>query len=139
MSLKRIELADKHPKDIAETIQPLNSSEQPLTFLLLPGELKGQVFAYLDEPTQETILTSPGSSEIAEVLQTMPPDDRTQVFSNFPDTLIKGAVNLLPERERKVALTLIGYEENSVGRMMTPYYIQVKKHWTVEQTLRHKE
>jgi magnesium transporter len=137
VSLKRIELADKHPNDIAETIHGMESHEQTITFLLLPGELKGEVFAYLDEPTQETILQSLGSREIAEVLQSMPPDDRTQVFSNFPDTLIKGAVNLLPERERKVALSLIGYEEGSVGRMMTPYYIQVKKHWTVEQTLRH--
>jgi magnesium transporter len=137
VSLKRIELADKHPNDIAETIHGMESHEQTITFLLLPGELKGEVFAYLDEPTQETILQSLGSKEIAEVLQSMPPDDRTQVFSNFPDTLIKGAVNLLPERERKVALSLIGYEEGSVGRMMTPYYIQVKKHWTVEQTLRH--
>jgi magnesium transporter len=132
VSLKRIELADKHPNDIAETIQNLDSDEQPLSFLLLPGELKGEVFAYLDEPTQETILQSLGSQEIAEVLQNMPADDRTQVFSNFPDTVIKEAVNLLPEKERKIALSLIGYEENTVGRMMSPYYIQVKKHWTVE-------
>jgi magnesium transporter len=137
MSLKKIALADKHPNDIAETIQGLNEAEQPLSFLLLPGEMKGEVFAYLDKPTQKTILKGLGSREIAEVLQTMPPDDRTQVFSNFPDTLIKEAVNLLPEKERKIALSLIGYEESSVGRMMSPYYIQVKKHWTVKQTLRH--
>lgn len=137
MAIKKIELADKHPYDIAETIGHLDASEQPITFLLLPGEMKGEVFSYLDMPTQETVLKSLGSNEIAEILKTMPPDDRTQVFSDFPDTLIKEAVNLLPEKERKIALSLIGYDEHSVGRMMTPYYVQVKKHWTVEQTLRH--
>ncbi len=137
MTQTRIELTNKHPNDIAEDIQALDIQEQPLSFLLLPGTLKGQVFPYLDSPTQETILKSLGSAEIAEVLGNMPPDDRTQVFSNFPDTVIKEAVNLLPEHERKIALSLIGYEEDTVGRIMTPYYIQVKKHWTVEQTLRH--
>jgi magnesium transporter len=118
MKSKRIELTDKHPNDIAETIQSLNTEEQPLTFLLLPGQMKGEVFAYLDKPTQEIVLKTLGSSEIAEVLQTMTPDDRTQVFTNFPDALIKEAVNQLSEKERKIALSLIGYEENSVGRMM---------------------
>lgn len=137
MVQKRIELADKHPHDIAEAIQSMEEREQPIGFLLLPGSLKGQVFPYLDAPTQETILKSLGSEEVAEVLKNMPPDDRTEVFSNFPDTVIKEAVNLLPENQRKIALSLIGYEEHTVGRIMTPYYIQVKKHWTVEQTLRH--
>src|SRR5690606_17889177 len=101
MVQKRIELADKHPHDIAEAIQALEPREQPIAFLLLPGDLKGKIFAYLDTPEQENILKSLGSQEIAEVLQNMPPDDRTQVFSNFPDTVIKEAVNLLSDQERK--------------------------------------
>lgn len=137
MVQKRIDLADKHPHDIADAIAALEEREQPISFLLLPGELKGQVFSYLEAPAQENILKSLGSEAVAEVLRNMPPDDRTQVFTNFPDTVIKEAVNLLPEAERKIALSLIGYDENTVGRIMTPYYIQVKKHWTVEQTLRH--
>ncbi|MDB5208669.1 MAG: magnesium transporter [Flavisolibacter sp.] len=137
MPQSKEELLHKHPNDIAETIQSLESTEQSIAFLLLPGELKGEVFSYLDKPTQETVLKSLGSKQIAEVLQAMPPDDRTQVFTDFPDVLIKETVNFLSESERKMALTLIGYQEQSVGRMMSPYYIQVKKHWTVEQTLRH--
>ncbi|MEI6949922.1 magnesium transporter [Paraflavisolibacter sp. H34] len=137
MSVQPRDLVDKHPNDIAENLEQMELEQQAIAFLLLPGNLKGEVFAYLDQPTQENILRSLGSEQIAEVLQNMPPDDRTQVFANFPDTLIKEAVNLLSERERKIALSLIGYEENSVGRMMTPYYIQVKRHWTIEQTLRH--
>lgn len=63
--------------------------------------------------------------------------DRTQLFEDFPDSLIKNAVYLLGEEEPKVALTLIGYPEDSVGRMMTPYYIQASPEWTVKQTLQN--
>lgn len=129
------DLIAKHPHDIAEQIASLSHEEQTIAFLLLPGELESEVFTYFDNATQERILQSLGSNQIAALLETMPPDDRTRLFEDFPDSLIKNAVFLLGEDERKVALTLIGYPEDSVGRMMTPYYIQASPEWTVGQTL----
>lgn len=137
MTLNIQELNKKHPSDIAEAIAKLSKSEQALSFLMLSGVVEGEVFAYFDKDTQENILKSLGSNEIVEILKTMSPDDRTQLFSDFPDHIVKRAVNLLPEEERKIALTLIGYDEKSVGRMMTPYYIQANKEWTIRQTLSH--
>lgn len=129
------ELINKHPHDIAEQLATLSPDEQTIAFLLLPGHLEAEVFTYFDRPIQEHILQSLGSSQIATLLETMSPDDRTRLFEDFPDSLIKNAVLLLGEEERKVALTLIGYPEDSVGRMMTPYYIQALPQWTVKQTL----
>ncbi|MEI6311211.1 MAG: magnesium transporter [Bacteroidota bacterium] len=134
MHINREELLNKHPSDIAETIAALNEQEQIVAFFLLPGDLEGEVFAYFERPIQENILKQLGSKEIAGILKNMSPDDRTEVFEDMPDYIIKDAINFLTEEERKTALSLIGYQEDSVGRMMTPYYIQVKKHWTVTQT-----
>lgn len=134
MNFNREELLNKHPSDIAETISSLNEQEQIVAFFLLPGNLEGEVFAYFERPIQENILRQLGSKEIAEILRNMSPDDRTGVFEDMPDYIIKDAINFLSEEERKTALMLIGYHEDSVGRMMTPYYIQVKAHWTVAQT-----
>ena len=134
MNINRDELLKKHPSDIAETIAALNEQEQIVAFFLLPGDIEGEVFAYFERPIQENILKQLGSKEIAGILKNMSPDDRTEVFEDMPDYIIKDAINFLSEEERKTALTLIGYHEDSVGRMMTPYYIQVKSHWTVAQT-----
>lgn len=57
----------------------------------------------------------------------MTPDDRTQLLEDFPDELIKYSINLLNPSERSVALKLLGYKSNSIARLMTPYYIQVKR------------
>jgi magnesium transporter len=135
MSLSNEELQKKHPSDIADIIADMKPKEQTIPFLLLPGNLMGEVFSYFDKRTQKNILKSLASNEIAEVLRNMPPDDRTTVFAGFPSNLIKEAVMLLSEEERKTALTLIGYEKDSAGRMMTPHYIQVKRTWTVKETL----
>lgn len=137
VKMNKEELIAKHPNDIAETIAALDPDEQPIAFLLLPGHLEGEVFSYFDLTTQEHILKSLGSAQISALLSSMPPDDRTRLFEEFPDSLIKEAVNLLNEEERKIALTLIGYPEDTVGRMMTPYYIQAKPEWTVAQTFQH--
>ena len=125
----------KHPGDIAEIIGELDNKEQTLVFLLLPSNLKTIVFSHLDVATQETVLKNMGSKELGEILNEMAPDDRTALFEDFPDLLIKDVTSLLGDEERKVALNLIGYPENSVGRIMTPFYIQVHKDWTVGRTL----
>jgi magnesium transporter len=137
MPIRRQDLADKDPVDIADVIQQLPEEEQTLAFLLLPGELESHVFPYLEPDTQQRVITSLGTEEVADLLNNMPPDDRMAMLEGFPDLLIKETVNLLSDKERKIALTLIGYPEKTVGRLMTPYYIQVKPHWTVDQTLRH--
>jgi magnesium transporter len=44
---------------------------------------------------------------------------------------------LLSADERRIAQTLLGYPESSVGRLMTPYYIAVKPEWSMDETLQH--
>ncbi|WP_276496055.1 magnesium transporter [Pontibacter litorisediminis] len=129
------DLQHKHPHDIAEIISDLNAKERILAFLLLPGEVKAEVFTYFSHPVQEEILKELGSRETAAMLETMAPDDRTQLFENFPDLLIKESINFLSPEEKSIALNLLGYPEKSIARLMTPYYIQAKKGWTVRQAL----
>ncbi|MBF9253637.1 magnesium transporter [Pontibacter sp. 172403-2] len=129
------DLKAQHPSDIAEVLGDLNEKERLLAFLLLPGELKSEVFTYFSYSTQEEVLKKLGSTDTAEMLENMAPDDRTEIFENFPDLLIKESINLLSPEEKRIALNLLGYPEKSIARLMTPYYIQAKKGWTVKQTL----
>ncbi|WP_187261497.1 magnesium transporter [Pontibacter beigongshangensis] len=131
------DLRSKHPSDIAETINDLNSKERIIGFLLLPGQLKAEVFTYFNHNVQEGILKELGSRETAEILENMAPDDRTEIFENFPDLLIKESINLLSDEEKSIALNLLGYPEKSIARIMTPYYIQAKKGWTVKQAMQN--
>lgn len=128
---------DLHPKDIAEQLTELNEKDRILNFFLLPRTQKTEVFTYLDPKIQQELLHGLGKKDIAELLNGMAPDDRTDFFVDLPDDLIKNTINLLDENERKIALQLLGYPEDSVGRLMTPNYIQAKKNWTVKQTLYH--
>lgn len=130
-------IQQKHPADIAEELALLDNKSRDLAFIMLSNEMKAEVFSYFDVPVQTEIVKSLGDQEIAEVLNNLDPDDRTELFENFPDELIKYSINLLNKEERNIALNLIGYEEDSIARLMTPLYIQTKENKTVEEVFDH--
>ncbi|MBU8882892.1 magnesium transporter [Kaistella sp. DKR-2] len=124
-----------NPADIAETLSGLRASERVLAFLKVPKQYKAEVFSHLDPDFQEETLRSIGSEEVSEILNAMTPDDRTALFEDFPDELIKYSINHLNPQERRIALKLLGYNADSIARLMTPYYIQIRKEWTVKRCL----
>lgn len=122
-----------NPADVAETLSALHPDERLFAFLKVPKEYKSDVFSHLDPDFQEETIRSMASHEVADILNEMSPDDRTQLFEDFPDELIKSSINLLNPQERRVALKLLGYDVDSIARLMTPYYIQIRKEWTVKR------
>lgn len=95
------------------------------------------VFRILDFPTQERIIKKLSGKKIAELINELPPDDRTALFAELHGDAVKSLILHLPPADRKEALSLLGYKEDSVGRLMTPDYIAVKKNWDVERVLSH--
>ncbi len=95
------------------------------------------VFRILDFPTQERILKKLSAGKVRELINEMPPDDRTSFFGELKGDVVKHLIIMLPPDERKEALSLLGYPEDSVGRLMTPDYITVKQHWTITRILEH--
>ncbi len=132
--LKEI-LTDWTPADIAELLLDLSEKERVIIFRLLSKELAADTFEYMDFDTQMELLKLMGKEESAVILNEMDPDDRTALFEELPSAAAKQLIQLLSPEERKTAVTLLGYPENSVGRLMTPDYIAIKPSFTIQQTL----
>lgn len=133
----REELDDIHQSEVANIIDDLPEAERTVVFRLLPQENAASVFEYLEPEVQQDIVKSLGNKEVATILNEMSPDDRTAFLEKLPDHILKETLILLTDEERRIASSLLGYDENSVGRLMTPYYIQVRKDWTVAQVFDH--
>ncbi len=106
-----------------------------LSFLLLAGEAKAEVFPYFDSEIQQELILNLGNEATKELFNELAPDDRTLLLTDFPDSIIKEIINLFDQKEREQALNLLGYESDSIARLMTPHYIQAKKDWTVKRVL----
>src|ERR1700710_2702804 len=122
--------------DVEELIGEL-PEHGPLFIETLSLNRAVNVFRILDFPTQERIIKKISGKRIAEIINELPPDDRTSLFSELHGDAVKALILHLSPADRKEALSLLGYEEDSVGRLMTPDYIAVKKNWGVERTLKH--
>ena len=135
-TLKEI-LSEWSPTDVAELISEFPESEQALIFRILPRDLAADIFEYIDFDLQVSLLKGLGKEEVAAILNEMSPDDRTALLEDLPGSAARQMITLLSADERKVAVTLLGYPEDSVGRLMTPDYISVKPEWTINEVLDH--
>ena len=83
------------------------------------------VFKILDISDQKDIVKELPSAKTAELLNELPADDRTDFLEELPKAAIRDLIKLLDPEERKITLSLLGYPEDSVGRLMTPDYVYV--------------
>jgi magnesium transporter len=123
--------------DLAELMEPLSAEKETLVFRLLPRDQAAQIFSYLPIERQEELLKAMAQVEVVNILNAMSDDDRTNLLEELPAKVTQQLLNSLSDEERQSAAKLLGYKENSVGRLMTPHFVRVKAHWTVEYALGH--
>jgi len=91
------------------------------------------VFKILDLAAQKHIIRELPPYKTAELLNILSPDDRTDFLEELPSNAVRELIKLLDPEERKTTLSLLGYPEDSIGRLMTPDYVYVYPHNTVEE------
>ena len=127
-------LNEQNISDVAELIDE-NEDREIDIFMSLSMHRATGVFKILDHPTQKRIIKNLPPTKSAELLNKMEPDDRTSFFEDLPNEVVRELVKTLVPEERKITLSLLGYPENSVGRLMTPDYVYVYEYNTVAEVL----
>jgi len=123
------------PIDIVDLLADQSLDEKIAFFNALPEKKAVQVFEYLPPKIQILFLHALSSDRVANILNAVAPDDRTALLQELPADLVHQLLKYLTPVERTLTTKLLGYAENSVGRLMTPDYIAIKMDWTVKQVL----
>ncbi|MFI5185517.1 MAG: magnesium transporter [Chitinophagales bacterium] len=127
-------LDDQNISDVVELIYDHPDNEA----LIISGmsiHRAASVFKILELSNQKRIIKELPPQKTAALLNELPPDDRTDFFEELTSNAVRALIKLLNAEERKVALSLLGYPENSVGRLMTPDYVYIYEHNTVSEVL----
>lgn len=127
----------QEPADIAKLIEGLEDRHRAVLFRLLPRDIAGRTFEYLEPEAQEALLRALGQEHVAAILNDMSPDDRTALLEELPAAATKHLLGILSPQERAIAVRLLGYPEGSIGRLMTPEYVAVRPDWTMQRVLDH--
>lgn len=132
-------LQQSDPNRLAEFIEEIPPSDQIILFRLLSRQAAKETFQYLSHDGQEVVINGLAAhgALLGQLLNDLDPDDRTAFFEELPGKVSQRLVQLLSSEEREITVRLLGYPEDSIGRLMTPEYVAVKSHFTVEEALEH--
>jgi magnesium transporter len=123
------------PVDIAEAIEGLPESMQAIAFRLLAKDEAIEVYEHLDSAVQQALIQKFKHQEVLDVVDKMSPDDRAKLFDELPAKIVRRLLSQLSIGERQATALLLGYEEDTAGRIMTPEYISLKETLTITETL----
>jgi magnesium transporter len=123
--------------ELVDFLLELDKEDRVLLFRALPRRLATEVFAYLEPEPRDALLRELTDGETRQLLANLNPDDRTGVLEELPGRVTQRLLNLLSPEDLEEARQLLGYPEESVGRLMTPDYVAVKPEWSVDRALEH--
>ncbi len=123
------------PVDIAEAIEGIPESMQVIAFRLLSKAEAIEVYEYLDYSVQEALIEEFKRQEVIDIVDKMSPDDRAKLFDELPAKVVGRLLSQLSPKERQATAQLLGYDDDTAGRIMTPEYISLKESFTVDETL----
>jgi magnesium transporter len=128
-------LADLEPTYIADLLYSIPVNEAVVAFRLLPKDLAISVFDNMDGASQNQLLEAFSDQTARNFLESMPPDDRAELLDEVPAKVARRLLQILSPDQRRVTLQLLGYEEETAGREMTPLFVDLHSDMTVAQAL----
>src|SRR5690606_17391797 len=106
-----------------------------LLFRLLDKDRAIEVFEELGPDDQQNVLSGLRDRAFRDLVEAMDPDDRARLLGEAPAKFAQRVLAGLSAHERAMTAELLGYPEGSVGRIMTPEIVLIRRDFTAEQAL----
>ena len=117
--------------DIAEELPRLEPPERGLVMRLLARDRALAVFEALDPTHQQEVLEGLRDERFAQLIEDLDPDDRARLLHELPAKVTHRALAGLSIAERSYTAALLGYPDESAGRVMTPEFVSLRGSMTV--------
>ena len=128
-------LAEYDSIKFADFIENIDDRSEIILFRLLRRAQATKVFSQLAYEKQYDIIKkiSHNTHKTSLLLNDMEPDDRTAFFEELPKEITAKLIDILSPKDKEMAIKLLKYPEDSIGRLMTPDYLAVNSNQTVEE------
>ena len=123
--------------DVAELLEELEPEVAVVIFRLLKKVKAADVFSYLSTAKGIELLEVFSREQLSDVMNNLEPDERVALMEELPGDLTQKLFNSMDPKNIAQVRMLLGYPEESVGRLMTTNYVKIKKDWTVEKSFEH--
>lgn len=126
-------LSELNPADLAELFNEMDALQVPLVFRILPKDLAGDTFAYMETDTQRLLIKSFSDVELREIINDLWLDDTVDIIEEMPANVVARILQSANPSLRRQINELLKYPEDSAGSIMTVEYVSLNKNLTVGQ------
>jgi magnesium transporter len=121
--------------EIAEELVRLSRDQRAVPFRLLTKDRALEVFELLDPSVQQELLEGLREANVRQLFEEMDPDDRARLTEEMPAKVATRLLAGLSSNERRLTSTLLGYPEDSAGRLMSPEVASLRAGMTAAEAL----
>lgn len=130
-------LTDVPAADISELLVELPGDIAVVVFRLLKKAKAADVFAELPSGKGVELIELFTKQQLTDVMGNLEPDEQVALLEELPGHLTQMVMNTMHVDDQKQVKKLLGYPEESIGRLMTPRYVRVKSDWSVARSMEH--
>ena len=118
-------LAKLHPAQIADLVEAAShdEGEEIIEAVAADRELEADVFEELDTEHQLEFVRSRSDDEAARLLSSMAPDDAADLITEVDQERRLPILNLLPEPQQRKVRSLLSYNPETAGGLMSPDFL----------------
>ena len=128
-------LAQADVVEIAEELSRQPAEKRAVAFRLLAKDRALEVFELLDPSLQQELLEGLRDTNVRQLFEDLDPDDRARLTEEMPAKVATRLLAGLSPNERRLTATLLGYPEDSAGRLMSPEVASLRANMTVAEAL----
>lgn len=122
--------------DIAEALESVDDVRSLIyIFRVISKDYTGELFSYLSVEQQELIIRTFSDKDLIELLENSFTDDIVDTMEEMPANVVNRILRVAPTDLRKDINTLLNYNENTAGSIMTTEYIEMRENITIKDAI----
>ncbi len=125
-----------HPYEVSEALEEMNDTLRAKFFKIFKGKDISQIMGYVDIEDLVEYFKEIKPRYIVNIIQDLDMDDAVDVLDALPDSERAGYLKLMDESHREEIKTLLEYQEDTAGSIMTTEYIEISIKDTIEKAMK---
>lgn len=127
-------LHDAHERDIAASLELLDTHQRAKLYRLISAERLGDVFAYVSDAGK--YLRELPQEQAADIVEAMDADDAVDALETVSPELRSALMEKLdPESQHDIRL-ICSYQPDEIGSAMSTNFVSISRHLSVKQAMR---
>jgi magnesium transporter len=132
----REHLESSRPEDIADALPRLEVEEGLWILQRLDADKAAEVLVELPTENARAFLDELPDTTVAHYLDILPMDDAIELTEELPRERREAILEVIPEEDASEIRRLLSYPEDSVGRLITEDFVEVRPEATTSEILR---